>query len=367
MKQPIQKIVYDETSGALFVAAGERLQRVNAASGAVEAEWAPAKPAGSATDPEPKRTKTKPEDPSNKLVDAIRTLAVSADGQTVVASTDETKSVLVLGPDLVLRSAREFPKRPSAVTTTPDGQTIVLGDKFGDVYAVPTAGDADASKLEPVLGHVSMLTNVVCAAADGHTFLITCDRDEHIRVSRYPQAFVIERFLFGHEQFVSQLAVPAWAPELLVSGGGDDFVLVWNWTTGARVAELDVRELAFPETAADADNEVALSGMWLVPGQQLVLVACEGTGRLLALRLAADGALTAVGATAFAGDVLDVAVAADGAAWIAVADATPVVRGAFVDGAFVARAGPFAGSFDVAGADAIAPYTVSQLRKRGEH
>jgi tRNA (guanine-N(7)-)-methyltransferase subunit TRM82 len=47
-----------------------------------------------------------------------------------------------------------------------------------------------------VLGHTSSLTTMLLTPDD--QFLITADRDEHIRVSHYPKGYNIERFCMGH-------------------------------------------------------------------------------------------------------------------------------------------------------------------------
>lgn len=49
-----------------------------------------------------------------------------------------------------------------------------------------------------VLGHTSLLTSFLLTP-DGK-YIITADRDEHIRVSWYPQGFCIESFCLGHTQ-----------------------------------------------------------------------------------------------------------------------------------------------------------------------
>lgn len=198
-----------------------------------------------------------------------------------------------------------MPKRPCSIALTPDNQTILSADKFGDVYALPllpAAADqptppstsapptpaplsrsstpSGAQLFKPqatpltvhtrrnlkalanqkislqlnkpstpdlplpsstsilLLGHVSMLTAVLVAThpSTGRDYILTADRDEHIRVSRGPsQAHVIEAFCLGHEDFVSRLCVPAAQPHLLLSGGGDDDVLVWDWLDGGRL------------------------------------------------------------------------------------------------------------------------------------
>jgi tRNA (guanine-N(7)-)-methyltransferase subunit TRM82 len=107
-----------------------------------------------------------------------------------------------------------------------------------------------------LLGHVSMLT-AICVGTVTTTatevegggvktkeYIITADRDEHIRVSRgMPQAHVIEGFCLGHEDFVSRLCVaPGGKEGVLISGGGDDYLLVWDWLHGKLLGRAGVLE-----------------------------------------------------------------------------------------------------------------------------
>lgn len=113
-------------------------------------------------------------------------------------------------------------------------------------------------ELTLLLGHVSMLTAIAvatatvpddraAAAAGGERvreYILTADRDEHIRVSRgMPQAHVIERFCLGHEDFVSRLCVaPGGRADVLISGGGDDDLFVWDWAEGRLLGRAGVLE-----------------------------------------------------------------------------------------------------------------------------
>jgi tRNA (guanine-N(7)-)-methyltransferase subunit TRM82 len=206
--------------------------------------------------------------------------------------------------------------------------TILCGDKFGDVYSLPLLDDGHYSAgqagtkpaLQPqsdfkpsatnftvhtkrnrialesqmkqaqqgltprkealqfehklLLGHVSMLTDLKFAYAsiDGkpRPHIITADRDEHIRISRGPpQAHIIEGYCLGHTAFISKIClVPG--TELLLSGGGDDWIGVWNWRTNELVQKLDLREALRRSVDADTlyakdDYLLSVSGIWVVP------------------------------------------------------------------------------------------------------
>jgi tRNA (guanine-N(7)-)-methyltransferase subunit TRM82 len=202
-----------------------------------------------------------------------------------------------------------LPKKLSAIALTPDENTILCGDKFGDVYAFPLIPSvnyvkpqvpakpyepsatnltvhtkrnlesleqqmkqAALSKTNPeervvlnfehqvIIGHVSLLTSLVSvtrpadSTAGKRNYILTADRDEHIRVSRgVPQAHVIEQFCFGHTSFVTNLCVPSWEPKVLISGGGDNYLLVWDWLEN-RI----LQKVALPESETD----VTVGGIW---------------------------------------------------------------------------------------------------------
>ncbi|CUS24072.1 LAQU0S13e02652g1_1 [Lachancea quebecensis] len=185
----------------------------------------------------------------------IRNMALSRDETLLMACTDSDKALVVFELDytntencLKLRKRQPLPKRPNALTTTTDDDTVLVADKFGDVYALSTKeGVVQETALEPILGHVSLLTDIAVAKeADGKQLIITADRDEHIRITHYPQTFVINKWLFGSKQFVSTLCLPSWGSNLLFSGGGDSLVHSWNWESGKLLDSLDISEIVEP-------------------------------------------------------------------------------------------------------------------------
>lgn len=167
---------------------------------------------------------------------------------------------------------------------------------------------------ELLLGHVSLLTDLAHVtvkpqeSSSNHlrNYIITSDRDEHIRVSRgLPQAHIIEGYCLGHTEFISRMCIPSWQPEILVSGGGDDFLIVWDWLTGSVRQKVDLKNMVAAsmdelsektredgstlrtENQATHDSDttfkIAVSGIWATQVSDNMkddigelVVACEG-------------------------------------------------------------------------------------------
>jgi tRNA (guanine-N(7)-)-methyltransferase subunit TRM82 len=219
-------------------------------------------------------------------------------------------------------------RRPSSIALASNDSVILCADKFGDVYSLPLLpGPEDIPSESPIneqpeeqkdftpaasvltvhsgrnrktleeqlkqkakappkpkgvatfkhdllLGHVSMLTDLAYAKVESRSYIITADRDEHIRISRGPpQAHIIEGFCFGHDQFVSRLCLTA--SGLLVSGGGDADLLVWDWQKYQLLQKLPLRSTALQSLQAhprfssvigdESAFKIAVSGIWPVP------------------------------------------------------------------------------------------------------
>lgn len=88
--------------------------------------------------------------------------------------------------------------------------------------------------------------------------IITADRDEHIRISRYPQSHVIENFCLGHTGFVASICVPEGKPGMLISASGDGSLKVWDWEQGKCRQTIDVA------------NQTDLEGWRIVAPMQVV-------------------------------------------------------------------------------------------------
>ncbi|KAJ7696446.1 WD40-repeat-containing domain protein [Mycena rosella] len=188
----------------------------------------------------------------------IRVAALDSTGTHLATSADDKQLRLWRLDGLALLNERELPKKPTGLAFTRDGQTILASDKFGDIFSyaltpppqTPAQKNAAlASHENPsggalVLGHASFLTAFLLAPDE--KFIVTADRDEHVRVSWFPQGYTIETYCLGHQKFVSALCLPPFAPDTLVSGGGDPMLKVWDWLRGTLVREIPVLDAVAP-------------------------------------------------------------------------------------------------------------------------
>jgi tRNA (guanine-N(7)-)-methyltransferase subunit TRM82 len=133
-----------------------------------------------------------------------------------------------------------------------------------------------------LLGHVSLLIDLKLVTLEGKTYIITADRDEHIRVSRgISQAHIIEGFCLGHREFVSRLCVPKTRPEVLLSGGGDDELFLWSWRTSDLLCKSNLRlrvgKIIENGENGEKERKITVSGIYDIrhEGVDMILVTIE--------------------------------------------------------------------------------------------
>ena len=275
-----------------------------------------------------------------------------------------------------------MPKRLCSITLTPNEETIIAADKFGDVYSLPlhpsddyavpkTARDSSNGIFQPsatqltvhtkgnlealrqqqerkkrnarkegpdfehklLLGHVSLLTDVLVASAEvsgqQRQFILTADRDEHVRVSRYPQTHIIHGYCLGLRDFVSKICIVPWSQNFLIVGSGEPSLEVFDWQRGTLISRITFDEHvqdAMGSILPDHNDErscskLAVSGVWPVAVSTsprdtslsgdsggFFLVALEGLPWLLSFSFTREGQLQCRQKITLGGNVLDVAV-----------------------------------------------------------
>jgi len=177
-----------------------------------------------------------------------------------------------------------------------DGDEVVVADKFGDVWSfvvgaaathdVADAADEAEASLCPRLGHVSMVTCLAFLPSDdaAPSAVVSCDRDEHIRLSRWGArraAHVVEQYLLGSRSCVgavialpadraAQAGLPSSDRPVLISSDGGACLRVWCSTESTyhmrATVHLDAEKLALyvhVDAATERRRERAASNLAL--------------------------------------------------------------------------------------------------------
>ena len=124
----------------------------------------------------------------------------------------------------------------SSGTTQHPVPVLIAGDLAGDAFAYSLT----EKRRRLLLGHTaSMLTGV--AVVRNH--ILTADRDEKIRISSFPDSFVIEGFLLGHTAYVTSMDAVSKdggnTGSLVATCGGDKTLRLWNLDEMKQAAEVD--------------------------------------------------------------------------------------------------------------------------------
>ena len=181
-----------------------------------------------------------------------------------------------------------------------DDATLLYSDKFGTIFTRTFTRDGDdnlATSGEPdmPLGHYSVVTDALLISSNKseERYIVTSDKDEKIRVSRWPHAYDIQCFCMGHVQYVTSLALVRndfAGLDMVVSAGGDGKMFGWNYLTGAKLFETDlsalVKESDLSKSLHAAHNAeyVSPTTVVYVPTKNLIIVSIEYSETVLIFR-----------------------------------------------------------------------------------
>lgn len=145
------------------------------------------------------------------------TSVASMQDDRVLAAADTAKMVNIFSitDHATLTHAFRVPKSPTSCDWLAD--RLFVCDRFGDILEWSLLS---SDKNHIIAGAVSTLTDLVIFKR----LLFVADRDEKIRAFHL-DSHELKGFLLAHRQYVSALAHNEC---FLVSGGGDDYVCVWE-------------------------------------------------------------------------------------------------------------------------------------------
>ncbi|KAK3926975.1 tRNA (guanine-N(7)-)-methyltransferase non-catalytic subunit WDR4 [Frankliniella fusca] len=210
-------------------------------------ELPPARPPVKENKPAPK---VAPDDTKNTFLG----MQFSCCGRWLAAYSSAKQLLIWEAKEWSLISERYMPKTASSMKFTPDSQAIVIVDKAGDAVLFSTQ---DLQKEgEVILGHLSMLLDVLLTP-DGKQ-IITCDRDEKVRVSQFPNAYNIISYCLGHKEFVSSISLLPHNTSILLSASGDGTMRLWNYSKGLALSSYDCSSDVVKHLKVDTSPHIQL-------------------------------------------------------------------------------------------------------------
>lgn len=104
------------------------------------------------------------------------------------------------------------------------------------------------------------------------SFIITCDRDEKIRVTNYPATHLIETYCLGHTEYVSAISfLPINSKNIVVSISGDKMLKLWNYIDGVEVFEHELPGAGLKMIVRKIDELICHIAVTLYEGPNLII------------------------------------------------------------------------------------------------
>lgn len=120
---------------------------------------------------------------------------------------------------------------------------------------ISDSGSSDFDRSEVSLSFV--LNQYLADLMTYFRHIITCDRDEKIRVTKYPSTHEIETFCLAHKEFVSSLAFIG-ADKFLLSVSGDKTIRMWIYQDGQQIQLLNFEFVPITAKVVEVSAESGL-------------------------------------------------------------------------------------------------------------
>uniref|UniRef100_A0A0N5C298 WD_REPEATS_REGION domain-containing protein n=1 Tax=Strongyloides papillosus TaxID=174720 RepID=A0A0N5C298_STREA len=148
-------------------------------------------------------------------------------------------------------------------TLTRYGLTDEAIEKEKEAKKISVFGEPNELGGEGLVGHISMILDFDINAND--TLIFTGDRDEKIKVCRYPDSYVIERMLLGHQGYIS--TVISLPNNKLLSGGSDGNVFIWDVESGKIIDSMHFDEKVIRKVRIIENSEKTFKGIVTLEGE----------------------------------------------------------------------------------------------------
>ena len=158
----------------------------------------------------------------------------------------------------ILLAHRLLPKKAFALLfaqleipcETQKEDVILVNDKVGDVRAYRATAELLSKSSAFLLGHTASVGTCLDLSPNGEC-LASGDRDEKVRLSKFPCTLVINAYLTGHDNFISSVTFIQNGTAVL-TGSGDGSLALWDAQTGAERVKL---ALPLPPSTFEAKEE----------------------------------------------------------------------------------------------------------------
>ena len=228
-----------ESNGTVYVASGAFIIVLNSTTNENPNQTSSSSSSSSGSIPSPESLKVFLFPPGHDS--QIVCVTVSNDGEFVFAGY-ANKYICCWNRQGELLGSFVHAKRPTGLVSAVvdhEGNTkqvLIISDKVGMIYAT----DAPTfRKQTAIAGHTaSVITDMIGLGEDGQTtaYVATADRDEKIRISKFPHMEIIHSFCLGHTNVITSIScirsLHQEGKMMLLSTGWDHRLCLWSHLEG---------------------------------------------------------------------------------------------------------------------------------------